>query len=67
VGEKETRPAKNAVRTIINTVPNSQGMMIPKLGHIWSLQNPELFTATVIAWINDAPLPAVLRPITNSS
>jgi pimeloyl-ACP methyl ester carboxylesterase len=66
VGEKETLPAKQAAQKLVNLYAqggHTVGRMVPKLGHVWALQAPELFAATVRAWIVDGPLPSQLRPI----
>jgi pimeloyl-ACP methyl ester carboxylesterase len=63
VGEKETVPAKQAAQKIAKLYPSATARMIPGLGHVWSLQNPDLFAATVKAWASDTPLPSSLQPL----
>lgn len=63
VGEKETLPAKQAARKLAGLYPQATGRLVPGVGHVWALQNPDLFADTVRAWICDAPLPAILRPL----
>ncbi len=38
-------------------------MMAPGVGHVWNLEAPNLFAATVRAWITNAPLPQELMPL----
>jgi hypothetical protein len=37
--------------------------LVPEVGHVWALQNPDLFAATVKAWVTENPLPAGLKPL----
>jgi hypothetical protein len=37
--------------------------MIPGMGHVWALQNPDLFAETIKAWVSENPLPASLQPL----
>jgi pimeloyl-ACP methyl ester carboxylesterase len=64
VGEKETIPAKQAARKLAGLYPQAEGRVVPGLGHVWALQDPNLFAATVRAWVTGAPLPPALRPLT---
>jgi pimeloyl-ACP methyl ester carboxylesterase len=63
VGQRETWPAKQAARKIARLLPHGQGVLVPRVGHIWNLQAPDLFTAMIRAWVTHAPLPAELRPL----
>jgi pimeloyl-ACP methyl ester carboxylesterase len=62
-GRHETWVAKQAARKIVATVPQARGAIAPQVGHLWSLQDPDLFTAMVRAWCEDLPSPATLRPL----
>ncbi|MBB6099695.1 pimeloyl-ACP methyl ester carboxylesterase [Deinobacterium chartae] len=61
VGSKETWFAKQAARTLARRLPNAQALEVPGAGHVWNLQHPELFSATVRAWVRRQPLSARLR------
>ncbi len=63
VGSKETIPARQAAKKLTQTVPNTRGVIVPGLNHVWALQNPELFAKTVRAWVMDTKLPDELQPI----
>ncbi len=63
VGGKETIPAKQAARKLTRLYAESVGYLVPGLGHVWALQNPDLFADTVRAWVSKKPLPASLRPL----
>jgi pimeloyl-ACP methyl ester carboxylesterase len=62
VGSKETIPAKQAAKKLVQLVPHTQGVIIPGLNHVWALQDPELFAQTVRAWVTQRPLPQSLLP-----
>lgn len=63
VGGRETMPAKQAARKLIRLYREATGRMVPELSHVWALQNPDLFAATVKAWVSEYPLPASLQPL----
>lgn len=63
VGERETWAARRAARHLIRHIEDAQGFQVPKVGHVWNLEAPDLFTALVRAWIEDTPLPPDLRPL----
>jgi pimeloyl-ACP methyl ester carboxylesterase len=63
VGARETITAKQAARKLVRTLPGARGVLVPGVGHVWNLQAPNLFTATIRAWITDRSLPSVLRSL----
>lgn len=63
VGQKESAILRQSMRDIVRALPNAKGYLAPKLGHIWNLQAPELFTRTVRSWFDDKPLPQELLPL----
>ena len=60
-GGSETKIITQTVATIPKMMPNAQGRLAPALGHGWNVENTDLFTAMVRAWITDTPLPAGLQ------
>lgn len=56
-GEKDYKIIKESARDLINVLPNSEGAMALKVGHMWNIENPELFNNTLRAWITDETLP----------
>jgi pimeloyl-ACP methyl ester carboxylesterase len=62
VGQKETFIVKQAAREISRTLP-AKAVLVPQVGHVWNLEAPHLFSATVHAWVTGAPLPKVLVPL----
>jgi len=67
VGSKEYRAMKLSALDLLKVLPKARGVMV-NLGegstlakeHNWAVTAPELFSATVGAWIEDRPLPDVL-------
>jgi pimeloyl-ACP methyl ester carboxylesterase len=66
-GKKEYSGMKQSVRDLAAALPNARGGWINLAGtstlasqHNWALTAPDLFAATVRAWIEDKPLPAVI-------
>ncbi len=62
-GSRETAIITQAVRTISELMPNAQGRLAPGFGHGWNIEAPDLFSATVRAWITGAPLPGRLQTV----
>ena len=60
VGERETVVAKRDARKLAQTIQGARGVRVPGVGHVWNLEAADLFTATVRAFVTDAPLPAEL-------
>lgn len=63
VGEHETIPAKQAARTLARIYPQAASRMVPNSGHVWALEDPDLFAETTRAWVRGSPLPERLRPL----
>jgi pimeloyl-ACP methyl ester carboxylesterase len=64
-GKKEHRAMKQSARDLLGSLPRAAGGLV-SLGekataaqeHNWAMTAPELFAATVRAWIEERPLPA---------
>ncbi len=63
-GGSESEIITRAVDALSNLMPNAQGCFAPGLGHGWNVEDPELFSAMVRAWITGAPLPGRLQMAT---
>jgi pimeloyl-ACP methyl ester carboxylesterase len=63
-GGSESKIIIEAVEAISKLMPNGQGCLAPGLGHGWNLEAPDLFSAMIRTWINNAALPNSLRPVT---
>jgi pimeloyl-ACP methyl ester carboxylesterase len=64
VGEKETPVARSMARRLQREIPGARGATVRRHGHIWNLENPDLFVDVVRAWVRDGPLPGPLVPFT---
>ncbi|MBB3082324.1 alpha/beta fold hydrolase [Geodermatophilus sabuli] len=54
-GGRESAAIRRAVQLIPAVVPGATGRVVPGVGHGWNVEAPELFTATVRAWIEGFP------------
>ena len=52
VGERDTAPARRAVRYLHEVIPGAVGCVVPKVGHQWNAEKPKLFSDMVRAWID---------------
>lgn len=57
VGEHETWAAHRAARVLARRLPDARAVTVPGVGHVWNLQAPALFSATVRAWVRGEALP----------
>lgn len=60
-GGSESKIIRQAVDAIPKIMPNAQGRLAPGLRHGWNVETPDLFNATVRAWLTSTPLPAGLQ------
>ena len=56
-GEKDYQIVKESSLDLMNIIPNAQGAVALKFGHLWNLESPELFNKVLRAWITDHNLP----------
>lgn len=63
VGEREIGPVKQRARALVHTLDNAQGFVVRGVGHVWSLEAPDLFLQTIRAWMNNEPMPPQLEPL----
>jgi pimeloyl-ACP methyl ester carboxylesterase len=61
-GGRETDSIRRAAAAVAAALPAGTGRIAPGVGHGWNVEAPDLFSATVRAWIEDSPLPAALDP-----
>jgi hypothetical protein len=60
-GEKETDLIKKSARMIRAASPGVPCVVAQGVGHNWSIENPELFTTMVRAWVEHTPLSGELQ------
>jgi pimeloyl-ACP methyl ester carboxylesterase len=70
VGSKEYKEMKASASDLVRSLPQARGMVVslgPKSSlvkeHNWAVTAPDLFAATVKAWLQDRPLPPELSPL----
>ena len=56
-GEKDYRIINESALTLLNVLPNSKGAVALKVGHLWNIENPELFNTALKSWLKDEKLP----------
>lgn len=52
VGEKDYIIIKKSAKELIFTFPNSKGASALKVGHMWNMENPELFNKMLESFLN---------------
>jgi pimeloyl-ACP methyl ester carboxylesterase len=57
VGGKETPFAKSMARKLMRQIPGAKGILLPGLGHVWNMQDPQLFARVAREWINAGAVP----------
>ena len=60
VGGKETLFAKAMARKLTHRIPGAKGIIVPALGHIWNMQDPQLFARVTRKWFIDGTVPQEL-------
>ncbi len=58
VGDQETYLARRQARTLVAAIAGARGGLVRGVGHVWNLEAPERFTATVEAFVTGGALPA---------
>ncbi|GLC89281.1 alpha/beta fold hydrolase [Lysinibacillus piscis] len=57
VGAKEKGVMKNSAKHLVQSHPNSQGVILPNIGHGISLAQPAIFNQFVADWLQTGQLP----------
>ena len=56
VGGKETPFARSMARSLVRQIPAARGIILPGLGHVWNLQDPQLFERVARKWIDSGEI-----------
>ena len=56
-GQKDYGIIKESARDLLKVLPNSKGAMALKVGHMWNIENSELFINVLRRWLKDENLP----------
>ena len=59
-GEKDYRIVNESARNLLKVLPNSKMASAPKSGHMWNMENPDLFNNVLRSWLKDETLSNVL-------
>ena len=59
-GEKDYRIVNESALNLLNVLPNSKGAIALKVGHLWNIENPDLFNNVLRSWLKDTNLSNVL-------
>ena len=59
-GEKDYRIVNESALNLLNVLPNSKGAIALKTGHLWNIENPDLFNNVLRSWLKDISLSDVL-------
>lgn len=62
-GEKEIGAVKRRARELTKYYENGRGYIVRSLGHVWCLENPELFHQAIRAWMMDSELGEDFLPL----
>ncbi len=62
-GEKDYKIVKESAKDLLKALKMSQGYMVPKLGHAWNLEDPNLFNWILRRWINNKAVKDDLIPL----
>jgi hypothetical protein len=66
VGGKETPFARSMARKLVSQIPGAEGILIPGLGHVWNMQDPQLFAQVARAWFIEGEILKVgVSPLIN--
>jgi pimeloyl-ACP methyl ester carboxylesterase len=66
VGGKETPFARSMACKLVSQIHGAEGILIPGLGHVWNMQDPQLFARVARVWfIEDEILKVGVSPLIN--
>ena len=57
VGGRETPFAKSMARKLVRQIPGAKGILLSGLGHVWNMQDPQLFARIARGWFNSGSIP----------
>jgi pimeloyl-ACP methyl ester carboxylesterase len=63
VGEKEPRTFRDALSEVTSRAPRAVARLAPGMHHVWSLEDPELFHATLSHWLTTGEPSDALLPV----
>ena len=67
MGEKDYKVIKESAGELIRAIPQSEAYLVPKRGHMWSMESPELFNQVLRSFINKEELPPAIKRMDEGS
>jgi len=61
VGEREPRSTRDSLRLIRDVAPHADVRVVPKLHHIWNVEDVDLFNETMRRWLDGQVHPQLLH------
>lgn len=62
-GEEELGAVKKRARELVEGLGNARGYIVQGRGHVWCLEDPDLFHRTIRAWMSGEPLGEGFGPL----
>lgn len=62
-GEREHPLVLQSMPLVARAIPGAQAYLVPRVGHGWNGEAPDLFSRMVSDWIQDKALPDELEPV----
>lgn len=62
-GEKDHHKIKESASILSGVLSNSKAFLAPRVGHVWNMENPELFNDILRSWITGLSFPDSLIEI----
>jgi len=63
MGEKDYKVIKESAMDLVKFLPNSESYVVPKRGHVWNMESPELFNQVLRSFITGNPIPNEVEPL----
>jgi len=57
-GEREPRDVVRAFPALIDAMPQTRTWVAPRMRHVWSIQDPDLFTKTIVDFVDRDVVPS---------
>ena len=62
-GEKESRTIRGAMDEVTSRVPHAAARLAPGMHHVWNVEDPDLFHATLTHWLTTGESSPALLPV----
>ena len=62
-GQKDYGIVKKSAIDLLEVLPNSKGASALKMGHMWNMEDPELFNSALKSWLKDENLPKRIESV----